>query len=185
MTQRRPVPRRNVRPRFTGIRNDSIVDKQSLVAFRSSEAGPQRSILIAMRREWLHRVTKTLETIRRRMQHSRSFSNPAYDDFALAVREPHHAPGKVRCKRFLDIVERQRRQCLAFKRAGPTRKRRHFRARCMSLEKRSHKRRPCRYHTRDYVADVATTHTFLLLSKITIPIIPAASNTNAVTPAYS
>src|SRR6185369_6257346 len=106
MTQRRPVPRRNVRPRFTGIRNDSIVDKQSLVAFRSSEAGPQRSILIAMRREWLHRVTKTLETIRRRMQHSCRLSNPAHDDFALAVTEPHNPPGKASRKRFLQLFER-------------------------------------------------------------------------------
>src|SRR6185369_5542447 len=155
MTQRRPVPRRNVRPRFTGIRNDSIVDKQSLVAFPRSEAGPQRSILIAMRREWLHRVTKTLETIRRRMQHPCSFRDPAHDDFALAVSEPHNAPGKVRRKRFLDFIEGQRRQRLAFKRAGPTRKRRRLRARYASLVKRTHKRRPCRYHTRDYVADVA------------------------------
>ena len=185
MSQRRPVPCRNVRPRFTGIRNDPIVYKQSLVAFRSSETGPQRSILIPMRREWLHRVTKTLETIGRRMQHSCSFSNPAYDDFALAVSEPHHPPGKVRRKRFLDLVERQRRQGLAFKRAGPTRKRRYLRARYATLVKRSQRRRPCRYHTHDYVADVATAHTFLLLNSNTIPMIPAASNANAITPAYS
>src|SRR6185369_7719118 len=158
MTQRRPVPRRNVRPRFTVIRNDSIVYKQLLVAFSSSEAGPQRSILIAMRREWRHRVTKTLETIRRRMQHSCRFSNPAHDDFALAVSEPHHPAGKIRRKRFFNIVERQRRQWLAFKRSGPTRKRRRFRVRYVSLEKRGQQRCPCRYHTRDYVADVATTH---------------------------
>ncbi len=188
MPQRRPVPGGNVRPCLTGIRNDSIVYKQSLVAFRSSEAGPQRSILIAMRREWLHGVTKALETIRRRMQLSCSFSNPAHDDFALAVGEPHHSPGKVRRKRFLNLVERQRRQRLAFKRAGPTGEWRRFcylRARYVSLEKWRHKRRPCRYHTRDYVADIARTHSFLLLSSITIPMIPAASSTNAITPAYS
>ena len=107
-----------------------------------------------MRREWLHRVTKSLETIRRGMQHSCSLSNPAHDDFALTITEPHNPPGKASRKRFLHLFERQLRQRLAFKRAGPTRKRLRWRARCGRFKTRSRKRRQCRYHTRDYVVDV-------------------------------
>src|SRR4051812_27572255 len=119
------------------------------------------------------------------MQHSCRLSNPAHDDLALAVTEPHNPPGKASRKRFLHLFERQLRQRLAFKRAGPTRKRRRLRARCGRLKTRSHKRHQCRYRTRDYVADVATTHIFLLLNSNTRAMIPAASNTNATTPAYS
>lgn len=47
-----------------------------------------------MRGEWLNAVTKTLKAVRRGMQLSCRFSDPANDDFAFTITEPSDPAGK-------------------------------------------------------------------------------------------
>src|SRR6185437_9759075 len=98
VTQRRPVPGRNVRPRFSRIRMNSFKHDESLVALRCGEAGPQRAGLITVCSEWFHTITETLKTVRRRVQLAGGFSDPTDNDLSFTVTESRNASGKARRK---------------------------------------------------------------------------------------
>src|SRR5689334_8632022 len=136
-----------------------------------------------MRGEWFHTITQALKTIRRRVHHSCSFGDPTDNNLAFTVTEPRNAARKTTGKLLFYLSEWQLRQRLLFERARPSGKRRRRHAGRRGLEPCRHKRHQCSDDTRNQV--VATTHTFLLLNINTIEIIPAAPNTNAITPPYS